>query len=287
MTTTIYINGTDTQFKDAQHMADFITDQATTEEVAKSNYLYVKAIFENNVLSQLLLAEQGSEDKPVAIQDNCNNLPLPAVQLRTPKLIVFNEKGMHQMGGAYPGNFAEPVHNAVTPFQYIGCISRADTNFAWLPFDLHITFPIYLNCVPLFFDYSNPEKPVVINIADVNTEHSNLEPHINKNSIIEFEQARFDFIESTSFYNADGNTFGHAGLAKYAQPNHLPKSPKTGNLMPFVCQLMKGVKMKHCDVQVTEDYYKASIATLNFWGDAYLVVYCEPATKIVCCLISH
>jgi hypothetical protein len=190
------------------------------------------------------------------------------------------------MGGAYPTDFAEPDHNAISPLQYLGCIRKSDENFAWLPFDLHICFPIYLHSGPLFFDYTNPSKPIVINIEALNNEHSNYEPHIHRNSVIEFEQTKFDFVESLSFYK-DGNSFGHSGLANYSQINQLPKSPKTGQLMPFVCQLIGGVKMSKCDVNITDEYYLKDLQALNFWGDASLMVYCEPSTKTVCCLISH
>ena len=57
--------------------------------------------------------------------------------------------------------------------------------------------------------------------------------------------------------------------------------------MPFVCQLFSGVKMKNCDIIVTEDYYKKDLEALNFWSDAWLAIYFEPDTKVMCALISH
>jgi hypothetical protein len=283
----IYLNGYECQFCDESHLTNYIKDQATTRNVAMQKYTCMKLILDDSKLKEMYCVEQGKEDALLPLQDRFRDLNIPVVTLKTPRLIAFKEQGVHTMGGAYPEDFSEPNHDAVTPFQYIGCIRKSDENFDWLPFDLHICFPIYLHCSPLYFDYSNPSKPVIINIDDVNNEHSNFEPHIHKNSIIEFDQALFDFVENVSFYNEDGNTFGHAGIANYSQVNHLPLSPKTGQLMPFVCQLMGGVKMRNCDVKVTEEYYQKDLQQLNFWGDAYLMVYCEQSTKIVCCLISH
>jgi hypothetical protein len=282
----VYLSGKEMYPADTTYFSNFIIDQATTRNVALEQYSSMKLIFDKAKLKEMYYIEQGAPDKLLPLEAPFLNLPKPEFALKTPKLITFNPEGKHIMGGAYPADFPEPDHNAISPFQYLACIRKRDELFAWLPFDLHICFPIYLHAVPLYFDYSNPSKPIIINVDDVNNEHSNFEPYIKRNSVIEFEQAQFDFVESLSFYK-DGNSFGHAGLANYSQFNPLPKSPKTGQLMPFVCQLMGGVKMSKCDVAITDAYYLKDLQALNFWGDASLMVYCEPSTKTVCCLISH
>jgi hypothetical protein len=283
----VYLNGIEAHPWDATYFSNFIIDQATTRNVAMHQHMCMKLIFDDAKLKEMYLLEQGASDKLIPLEAPFVNLPKPELTLKTPKLITFNAEGKHTMGGAYPADFSEPDHNAISPLQYLGCIRKTDELFAWLPFDLHICFPIYLHSGPLFFDYNNPSKPTVINIEALNNEHSNYEPDIHRNSIIEFEQAKFDFVESLSFFNEDGNGYGHAGLSNYSQINQLPKSPETGLLMPFVCQLMGGVKMSKCDINITDEFYLKDLQALNFWGDASLMVYCEPSTKTVCCLISH
>ncbi len=283
----IYLAGLEVQFFNAEHLSNFIISQCITEEFAKLGYNNSRLEFTDGKLTKYEFIDEGLPTKTLELQPELLGLPLPNCKPQTPKIISFTENGLHQMGGEYPGDFNEPEHNAISPFQYICKVSKQDAFFTWLPFDLHICCPIYLHCVPIFFDYSNPQKPIIININDVNAEHSNYELYINKNSVIVFESAMFNFKESLSFYNADGNTYGHCGLPYYSQPNPLPKSPKTGRLIPFVCQLQGGVKMKTCDVKVTDDYYKKDLEALNFWGDASLMVYIEPETNIVCCLISN
>jgi SMI1 / KNR4 family (SUKH-1) len=283
----VYLNGKEMYPTDTIYFSNFIIDQATTRNVALHQHMCMKLIFEDTKLKEMYLLEQGAPDKLIPLEGPFVNLPKPELTLKTPKLITFNAEGKHTMGGAYPTDFSEPDHNAISPLQYLGCIRKTDELFAWLPFDLHICFPIYLHSGPLFFDYNNPSKPTVINIEALNNEHSNYEPDIHRNSIIEFEQAKFDFVESLSFFNEDGNGYGNAGLSNYSQINQLPKSPKTGQLMPFVCQLMGGVKMSKCDINITDEFYLKDLQALNFWGDASLMVYCEPSTKTVCCLISH
>jgi hypothetical protein len=236
----VYLNGKETQFADVTYLSNFIIDQATTRNVAMHQHMCMKLIFDDAKLKEMYLIEQGTPDKLIPLEAPFVNLPKPELTLKTPKLITFTAEGKHTMGGAYPPDFSEADHNAISPLQYLGCIRKTDELFTWLPFDLHICFPIYLHAVPLYFDYSNPSKPIIINVDDLNNEHSNHEPYIHRNSIIEFEQAQFDFVESLSFFNEDGNGYGHAGLANYSQFNQLPKSPKTGQLMPFVCQLMGG-----------------------------------------------
>jgi hypothetical protein len=287
MTTEIYLAGIETQFFNIAHLTNFILLQRTTKELALENYNFSKLIFEDEKLTKYFYVDLGEETKELKLTPELIGLTLPHCTIHSPSLIYFNATGLHTMGGPYPAEFKEPTHNAISPFQYIGKICKADPLFSWLPYDLHICFPIYLHVGPIFFDYNNRLAPSIINIEEVNNEHSNYEPHISKQSIIEFEQAHFSFKASLSFYNEDGNTFGHAGLPSYSQPNVLPKDPKTGDLMQFVCQLSGGVKMKKCDVQVTHDYYKKDLEALNFWGDANLIIYISPNTNTLCCLISH
>jgi hypothetical protein len=283
----IYLAGLEVQFYNEEHLTNFIISQCVSEEFAKLGYNNSRLEFVDGKFVKYEFIDEGLPTKTLELQPELLGLPLPNYKPQTPKLISFAENGLHQMGGEYPSNFKEPKHNAISPFQYIGKISKQDALFTWLPFDLHICYPIYLHCDEIFFDYTNPEKPTIINIEQVDNEHSNFEPHINKNSTIIFEKALFEFKESMSFFNEDGNGFGHAGLPCYSQTNHLPKSPTTGKLMQFVCQLRGGVKMKTCDIAVTEEYYKKDLEALNFWSDASLMVYIEPETTIVCCLISH
>jgi hypothetical protein len=283
----IYLSGLEVQFYNKQHLTNFIISQRITEAFAKQGYNNSKLTFEHDKLIKYEFIDEGVPTKTLELPADLIGLPLPACKEQIPSIIQFTPHGIHTMGGAYPSNFSKPEHNGSSPLVYLGCICKHDALFNWLPFDLHLAFPIYANVAPLYFDYTNPEKPIIINVEEFNNERSNFEPYINKNSVIEFEQATFSFIASNSFYTADGNTFGHAGLPSYSQPNPLPISPKTGQLMPFVCQLQGGVNIKHCDVIPTEDYYKEQLKALNFWGDASLKLYFEPETKTMCALISH
>ncbi len=283
----IYLAGLEVQFQSKEHLVSFIISQATTKQVADIGYTNSKVEFSNGLLSKYVFLEEGKETKIIELQPALKYLEMPIYKANTPKLIEFNKNGLHQLGGAYPIEFNEPEHDGITPFVYIGFINNKDPLFSWLPFVLHIAFPIFAHVVPLYFDYTNPSKPVILNMEDVNSEHSNFEPFISKNSKIQYESLRLNFKESISFYNEDGNTFAHAGLPNYSQQNPLPKSPKTNKQMPFVCQLNKGVKMKYCDIAVTEEYYKDQLKELNFWGDANLYIYFEVETNIMCALISH
>ncbi|MFM2387519.1 MAG: hypothetical protein RL660_2276 [Bacteroidota bacterium] len=283
----IYLAGLEVQFYNAQHLCNFILSQRTTEAFAKGGYNNSKLTFQDDKLVKYEFIDEGVATKVLELQSDLVGMPIPHCEEQTPSLIQFAKDGLHTMGGTKPDKFRLPEHNGTSPLVYIGCISKDDYLFSWLPFDLHIAFPIYANVVPLYFDYANPLQPSIINVEQFNKEHSNFEPYITKASIIEFESAKFNFVTSNSFYNEDGNTFGHACLPNFAQTNPLPISPTTGKLMPFVCQLQGGVNMKHCDIMPVEEYYKDQLRNMNFWGDASLAIYFEPETKMMCALISH
>jgi hypothetical protein len=284
----IYLSGFENPFQDRNHLTNFIVSQRIIKKFANQNLVTnSKLTFEDNKLTKYEYISEGVVTHILELNPEIIGMPLPNSKEQSPSIIEFSENGWHTMGGKYPENFHEPDHNGIMPLVYVAKISNKDPMFTWLPFDLNVAFPIYAHVGAMYFDYSNPEKPIIINAHEFNAEHSNYEPHISKNSIIEFESAKFNFVHSNSIINEDGSCFGHAGMPSFSQTNPLPVNPKSGQLMPFVCQLFSGVKMKNCDIIVKEEYYKKDLQALNFWSDAWLAIYFEPDTKVMCALISH
>jgi hypothetical protein len=284
----LYLVGSEDDFSGCEQFIDFIVSQNTTIETMKNQYSGMELVFENDVLTEAIYYE----DHQLSKRDRKLNpqflgVSYPEIKVNKIQRFIVNPNGLHQLCGELPDDFRFPDNDAVVPFQYLGFINNADSNFAWLPFKVHLTFPIYLNVGEVFMDYSNPLKPEIINIDDVNKEHSSYEQDLNKNSVIVFEAVKGDFIEDLSFYDASGNGTGWTGIPSFFQTPLIPKCPKSGKTMRFLCQLVGGPKIARTNVKAMEEYYQQYYDKLNFWSDGQLYVFIEPETKVLCYYIRN
>jgi hypothetical protein len=288
MKKSLYLAGSEYDFNDAEQFVNFIVSQNTTPETMKNQYAGMELVFENNKLSEAVYYE----DHAISRRDKRLNpefLGTPDLEIAVNKIrrFVANPQGLHQLCGELPADFQLPEHNAVVPFQYLGFIDNNDENFSWLPFKIHLTFPIYLNIGDLFMDYSNPAKPEIINLDDVNKEHSSYEQDLKPDSVIVFEALKGDFIEDLSYYDETGNGTGWTGIPSFFQTPHIPKCPKSGKTMRFLCQLVGGPKIARANVVAKEEFYQKDYDKLNFWSDGHLYIFIEPESKVLCGYIRN
>jgi hypothetical protein len=271
----VYLAGWDVHLDGAEHCEDFIATQITTKEIIE-NITGIELVFENDALVKAFEYDDGTKKEKKLEPDE---LGLKFQQFPLNRIYNFEEssRGKHQLGGDVPKGFTLPVCNTAVPFQYLGFIDNKGKIFDWLPFKLHLTSPIYLNVMNVFLDYTDPMSPVVINREDLeeaDTSHDELK----KDSVIVFDSARFDFIEDIEF-----GVSGHAGIPQWIQASDIPRCPKSGTRMKFVCQLRDGVEVKRSNVVDPDNYFKE----MEFWGDGDLFVFFEPSSKVACYFIQN
>lgn len=194
------------------------------------------------------------------------------------------DHGFHWLGGDVPTDFKLPESNGLMPFQYLGYVSHMDKTFAYLPFGLHLTFPIYLDIYErLYIDYSNPSAPTLIN-ADIVDDATCAYDDIGKESVVVFEKKFFHPVSGGDY------SFGHTGSPNWFQEPEIPLCPKTGKEMKFVCQLGSSPSLpntKYTNVKTTEGYEQEYFDKMNFWGDGDLFVFFEPESKVACVFIEN
>lgn len=272
----VYLAGWDVHLDGGEHCEDFIATQITTKEIIGNVSSGIELVFENDALVKAFEYDDGNKTEKELKHDE---IGLRFQKFPLNRVYNFEEspRGKHQLGGEVPKGFTMPACNTVVPFQYLGFIDNKAKMFDWLPFKLHLTSPIYLNVMNVFLDYADPMSPLVINRGDLeeaDTSHDEL----NKGSEIIFDSARFDFIEDIEFGVA-----GHAGIPQWIQGSHIPRCPKSGARMKFVCQLRGGVEVKRSNVDDPDDYFKE----MEFWGDGDLFVFFEPTSKVACYFIQN
>lgn len=175
-----------------------------------------------------------------------------------------------------------PDNKCVVPFQYLGYIDNQDKNFSWLPFKIHLTCPIYLNIGNVFLDYTNQNKPTIINREEVKNADTSYDDDLNQNSEIVFNEMKISFIEDVEF-----SVTGHSGIPNWIQYPDIPICPKSKKRMKFLCQLNGGVTAKRTNVEPKDEWYRHYYEELNFWGDGDLFVFFEPTSKVACYFIQN
>jgi hypothetical protein len=272
----IYLAGWDVELNGDEHCDDFIATQITTEETVKHLSSGIELVFENDKLVKAFNYDDGKK-KTRRLSKEEIGLAFKTYPENHIYQLTETDRGKHQLGGEAPKGFKLPTCNSAVPFQYLGCIDNRDSIFRWLPFKVHLVCPIYLNVMNVFVDYSDPMKPKVINRKEVEEADTSYD-ELSKNSEIVFERAKFSFVEDVTFAY-----IGNAGIPNWIQASDIPRCPKSGQRMKFLCQLNGGVGVKRSNVDDPGGYFKE----MEFWGDGDLFVFFQPKSKVACYFIQN
>jgi len=268
------------RFNGDDQCQDFIATQISTELNANSVSSGIELVFENDKLIKAFDLKNGKKTKR-DLKESELGLQYVSYPLNPILKEFYVHDGKHQLGGEMPDSVEFPENDCAVGFQYLGYISIDDENFGWLPSTIHLMCPIFLGIDKVFLDYSDPNKPVLINreeVESINTAFSDL----NKESKIVYNSRKFDLIPFDSF----GHTL-NSGIPNWMQYPTYPKCPKSGKRMKFLCQIFEGVSTKSSNIEPVKESYRRYYEKLNFWGDGDLYVFIQPEEKTVCYFIQN
>ncbi len=287
-----FLAGWEVKLDGKEHCQSFIETQLIDEETAKRIETYIELNFDtHNLLSDAKLyfdnklETKGHLLKVLEIDQAIGQLKYRA--LKNNQIIDFDvdEKGIHFLGGDIPDDFTMPENKCPGSFQYLGKIFNSDPLMNWLPFDLQLICPIYLDIYRVWVDYSNPNHPIVMNKEEIDSTGTAYSA-LKEDSFITFNKTNFSLnIVKEYPYN-----LGFSGVPNWIQYPDIPRCPKTNNTMKFLCQLSSevGVTTKETNIDYTIDGYSTNyFEELNFWGDGDLFVFFEPTSKIACYFIQN
>lgn len=278
-----YLAGREVSLDGKEHFQRFIETQNTDEFTAEGLYSHIILTYDENGL--LKFAESKDED------GNREELIIKSQDIsfrdvRMNKIFNFDtsEDGENWLGGKIPSDFIIPENTCPGSFQYLGKLSQTSPAFTWLPFDVHMICPIYLDIDKVWLDYSIPTAPVVLNIEEVNSLTTAYDD-LKLDSFIEYQKVPF----TTSSDEEFGFGIGFSGIPNWIQFPDIPRCPKTNKTMRFLCQLLSSddVKTKNTNIQPADDWYNQYFEKMNFWGDGDLFVFFEPESKIACYMIQN
>lgn len=276
----MHLGGWEVYFNGDQQCQNFIKTQCISAETAKYLYSWLELTFVNEKLAEVT-EYFGEEVKKRALDPEEIGMPYFHAEPNAVYEIYRIGKSDSYLGGVPPSNFQIPTFDFVAPFQYVGKLSKQQPAFSWLPFDLHLVAPIYLNIDALFVDYSNPIAPKVFDIEALkNTDHSYTN-ELKANTEVIFEQMFFDTQPT------DG--FPEIGIPNWIQYPEIPTCPKTNEVMRFVCQFGSddSIKTVQHNVVTDDDWMIRYFEHLNFWGDGDLFVFFHPESRMACYIIQN
>jgi len=193
--------------------------------------------------------------------------------------------GKSRLGGNVPDGFSPATTGKPNDTQYIGTLSPKD--FPTLPFHLHLSVPIFDEFSTLFLDYSDPMAPLIANPPQIEEEYIQ-----SVNGVVEgarqacWENIPFCLVPTPRWL--DEPDLGVAGVPAFTQGPDIPKSPKTGKLMQFLCQFssLQAPKLVRSSIgQVEyEDYFKDD---MSFFGDGSVFLFWEAETKLMAFVMQN
>jgi hypothetical protein len=279
----IYLTGQEFPSDDPSSLLRYIETQIVDYPTALAFMYYNELHFKNNQLFQAydctFMLKQ-----PRTLSESDRLVEFVDIQPHKVWDIIKADSSSSYFGGVCPDSFVIPQPQFVAPFQYLGKLSKSAPQLSWLPFDLHLTAPLYNDFDTLILDYTDPNRPTIVNIEHLKSAGTSFEAFLTPTSMVEFERQPIAFGEP---YQARP-VLGHLGVPRWVQWPKIPSCPGSKHAMRFVGQIKyeNGIQTRSTNVQTTKDF-ETYFQHLNFWGDGDLFIFFDPISKIACLFIQN
>ncbi len=279
----LYLAGWEAEFNGDEQCQKFLETQVIDKNTANTIWSAIDLVFKNGKLVQAYNVDEGFKSERVLKE---NEIGFEFQELKPNHIYVFNQvsKSHSYLGGETPNEFNIPKFEFNAPFQYLGKFSKSNEAFNWLPFDVHIAAPIYLNFDKLFIDYSDPLNPKVLNVEELKQTDNSYED-LKPDSEIVYEKVFIATEKQTDF-----GGIGHTAVPNWIQHPDIPTCPKSQKTMRLLCQLNYDglhIKTQRTNVKPKDKRYEQYFENMNFWIDGDLYIFFEPESKMMCFLIQH
>lgn len=284
----VYLAGSEVVLNGDERSQKFMEIQGIDKKTAYTLFDAIELEYKDGKLIKAYDLVDGDRDLRELNEEEIGQ-PYVEVPVHSIYNLQESDNGNCYLGGEIPEDFYLPKIKLNAPFQYLGKLSRSDEFFQWLPFDLHLAAPIYLEFDRFYLDYSDPIHPKVLDEGKLMEAESSFE-NLNSDSEIIFQKKYFKGQKSNYFGVEMGeNIMGHTGVPSWIQFPDIPSCPISKKTMKFVIQLTSttGIKTDKSNVISTKDGIQSYLEHLNFYCDGNLFVFFEPESKVACFLIQN
>jgi hypothetical protein len=277
---TKYLTGWEINFNDKEALTNFLQ----TQGVSASGFEFfknVQAALELNMLGDVAIKvyKHDAEERKLIAE----NVELPINNWTDHEIFVLEKStnGNHKIGGNIPKELIFPTHeNLKTPFHYIATIDGNDPNFSWIGLEkLHIIFPLNECNMGIFLDYSNPNKPIILNPDTFNDAW--YDPDLDNSLNVEFSEAKYSVnkeINDDAFIDNDGLLL--CGAPLWYQMPEIPICPITKKVMKYICTINSDSEISLL-LNETENKKLGFADYLCFGDHGHLFVFYCPESKVL------
>ena len=267
MNESIYLGGWEVDFNDSEELKNFIIQHRLSKDdfdtfTTIQSGLEIKT--ENGKITEIL--NQLGNEKVSGPLD----IPIPESEPHRLFWLRPSASGRHQLGGRMPNELKFSTNDSFAPI-YLGHIDCKDSHFSWLSINkLHLFYPLDFYFEPTFVDYTNELNPELLSDGGKlefrpKEQLSSLTFEATSNVTTEEVENEYDPIHQ-------------CGVPLWYQYPELPKCPKTGELMKFVCSIsstkrISVLKKGMLGMKKTDDI-------LQFGDMGNLYVFFNPNSKI-------
>jgi hypothetical protein len=284
----IFLEGSEVRLNGDDQCYRFLKTQAISGPLAKSSADALELVFEDGKLIKKFNWQYEFRYE-LDIEKDEIGFPYFPVSEHVYFALQKAKQGDSFLGGELPEGFQLPKLDSRPAFQFLGTLSPKTEGLEWLPFDFHITVPIYGSFLQLFLDYSDPMHPQIWDTeAYINSDYE--DNYVKFDTELVYEK---EFLKSKKLKKMPDffeENLGYLGVPHWIQNPHILNCPKTGDLMRFVAQFGRSVdiKLKRANIEVpNEGYYAELLGRMNFWADGDLYVFLNPNSKMACVIIQH
>ncbi|MCT8335856.1 hypothetical protein NUH30_19370 [Leptospira sp. 85282-16] len=273
-----YIAGWEINFNDPEQFKKILLTQGIDEESFKifSTLQTVTELFiDDNKVYKTIQHSYGMSDVENV---NCT---LPITEWKDRRLFYLQKdnEGNHSIGGRKPDEFILP-NDANVKFIYLGTLDGSDEYFTWLGIEkLNLCYPIFEGFFELYLDYTEPNRPKLLNPEEIN--ENRIELDSTGFEKLYYTETKFKKVNNVNMDNlqAKPENFLLCGVPLWYQYPEIPTCPKTGKLMNYVTTLNsdREINLENRDEIENPPYEKYLI-----FGDyGNLFIFYQPDSKIL------
>lgn len=263
----IYLGGWEVNFQDNEELKNFIIQHKLSKndfEIFNKIQSGLEIIIGDGKIVEVL-NQPGDERVSGPI-----DFIIPNTNINKLFWLKVSNNGMHTLGGMPPEKLKIIVYETFKPV-YIGSIDCSDLYFNWLGLSkFHVFYPLDFYSESVYIDYSNEDRPMIINEGNKN--EFELKTFLSQLKYEATENVKVEELEN------DSKPLHQCGVPLWYQYPELPKCPKTGDLMKFVCSISSDK-----NIQILEKGFwglKKTKEFLKFGDMGTLYVFYNPKSKI-------
>ncbi|RXJ04284.1 hypothetical protein DS745_02555 [Anaerobacillus alkaliphilus] len=275
-----YLAGWEIYLEDKEESIDYFKTHGVTEE-AFQLFKQLQAGIELEIEGNQIVRAVEHQQEHQKVKWENEELPLEEWEDHPVFFLKKDVNGNHRIGGKKPKELQLPKHAEVmTKFQYIGSLGGEDRAFQWMNMEqFHIVFPLFECNYGVFFDYSNPLEPKVI---EPTTFTDDWEDSFLQETQVEYERVNYRVTdELNDLQEFESRDVLLCGVPMWYQFPCVPRCPVTNEPMRFVCSIESDPSIKVInDHEVHNDI-------LIFGDMGHLMVFYHPTSKVAFVMMEH